>query len=185
MLNPVVYIGIVCILIVLTGAGLGMIQSPVLLWWWFNVFIAVYELYIVKKRHTLLAKDCPKDFWAEAVGPGFWKRAWLEYTCQSDRRYLDPNDAVYLIEFGNVIWVILLGVALAAGNPMGIAVVLLGQAYHCGVYFVSLIHSGNIHWARPEKTIGYLGISALWIIIPLLCVKWIFKGATLSSSSSH
>lgn len=147
-------------------------------WLWFNVFIAVYEVYIVWNRAQVGARACPVDFWTTPKPLGaFWMDAWREYSCQSDRRYLDPRDFVFWIEFGNVLWVVLLAAALVSANsvgsakPLWIGVVLILQAYHCLIYFITLYHSQKYTFLNPFKAWFYLAISALWIIIPLVCIR--------------
>lgn len=142
-------------------------------WLWFNLFIAVYEIYIVWNRTTVGARACPPAFWTTPRGENgeFWMDAWREYSCQSDRRYLDPHDFVFWIEFGNVIWVILLAAALATGKALWIGIVLILQAYHCLIYFITLYHSQKYTFIHPFKAWTYLTISALWIIIPIICIR--------------
>ncbi len=144
------------------------ISGVLFAWLWFNLWIAIYEIYIVYQRKTLTKEKCHPGFWSkDTTWNTFWKDAWNEYTCYSDTRYLNPNDFVFIIELINAILVILLWFALASSNPAWIYILLLIQAYHCCIYFISLWHNQKINHAYPIKLYGYLAISALWIIIPI------------------
>ena len=164
-------IGIIVSTWALTTTMPSVVYPWVLAWLWFNVFIAIYEVYIVWNRALFHPSKCPVDFWGTTIRQDLWMNAWHEYSCQSDRRYLDPSDFVFWIEFGNVVWVILLAAALWSGKALWIGVVLILQAYHCFLYFITLYHSKKYTFINPIKAWVYLCISALWIIIPLVCIR--------------
>jgi len=140
-------------------------------WLWFNVWIAIYEIYIVFHRKELTREKCRPGFWQREAGSywGFWKDAWNEYTCYADERYLEPDNFVFLIEFINAVLIVCLWVALMAQSSAWVYILLLIQAYHCGIYFISLLHSlQHINTEYPIKTTAYLLISALWLFVPLV-----------------
>lgn len=170
---PLTYLLLHIILIFLTGV-IAYVSSifaglPIVLfvWLWFNLFIALYEFYIVYNRKHFDHMSCPKDFWQEEVENGFWFRSWLEYTCYSDTRYLDPQDPVFFVEALNGIIVILMLIAALFGAYNTVLYLLILQAANCIFYFVSLYKSKKTNWKYPYKTTGYLLISSLWIFVPL------------------
>lgn len=168
---PLTYLGIVGFVILLSGSLLYRGVRPFLFTWlWFNLFIAIYEIYIVAQKDKFTPKQCPNDFWNEPVQDGFWLKAWHEYSCFSDRRYLSPSDFVFWIEFGNAVLVILLWMAYLLNQTTLLTILLILQAYHCGIYFLSLIQSKKYVQILPWKRNLYLGISSLWIIVPIICV---------------
>jgi hypothetical protein len=175
--NPFIHVGLVVAAISLSGllaaAAVGTVLNPwVFGWLWFNLFIVVYEIYIVFYRRAHFdAEKCPRDFWKEPVGRDFWFKAWQEYTCFSDRRYLEAGDFVFWLEFGNVVIVALLAMAYVANSGRMMMVVLFVQAYHALIYFLTLYHSKKYSWMHPTKAVAYLFISAVWIIIPALCIR--------------
>lgn len=137
-------------------------------WLWFNLWIAIYEIYIVYQRKQLTKDKCQPGFWKKEHNIGtFWKDAWNEYTCYSDMRYLNPNDFVFIIELINAILILMMWILLAFNNIAWIYIILIIQAYHCGIYFISLWHSKKINTDYTWKWIVYLCISALWIILPI------------------
>jgi hypothetical protein len=166
---PLIYLSLIGLIIVLSGILVYPGTSPLLFaWLWFNLFIAIYEFYVVAQKDKFNPKECPKDFWKEPVQEGFWLKAWHEYSCFSDRRYLSPTDFVFWIEFGNAILVILLGIVYLFQIPVLLQHLLILQAYHCGIYFLSLIQSKKYEQKVPWKRNLYLSISSLWIIVPLI-----------------
>lgn len=173
--SPFFYVGVTVLAIALSGwlvvSFVGTAYPWVFAWIWFNLFIAVYELYVIWHRHRFSPERCPRDFWNEPVERGFWFKAWQEYTCYSDRRYLDPKDFVFWLEFGNVVFVVLLIVAYMANSALFLGVVLVAQAYHCLLYFLSLYHSKKYTVMHPMKATTYLLISAIWFIIPMVCIR--------------
>ena len=169
-MNPLLYILITVILISVSGILLAPKTNNILFaWLWFNVFIAIYEFYIVWKRNEMVMyKDIGEnmDFWNTSSTDYFWRDAWGEYSYNSDRRYLEPTDFVYWIEFGNAIIVLLLWMAFISNNMLLVKVLLVIQAYHCGIYFLSWYYTyGNTRFSNLQEI--YLGISALWIICPV------------------
>lgn len=146
--------------------------SPYLFaWLWFNLAIALYEIYIVFHRRELTRKKCTNGFWSrDSNYRGFWKDAWNEYTCYSDERYLDPDNFVFIIEFMNAILVICLLIAFMVQSKAWIYLLLAIQAYHCSIYFISLLHSRKTNTTYPMKTASYLLISALWIFVPIVLI---------------
>ena len=182
-MSPFLYLLLTAIIIILTGYAVWrasnfsatMPVAPMLLfaWLWFNLFIAAYEFYIVYKRRSLAEQECPRDFWGtptSADAADFWLRAWLEYTCYSDTRYLDPNDTVFYIEGLNAILVVLMWGALLTGSYPLLMYLLILQAANCVFYFVSLYKSGKINAASPTKLTLYLLMSSLWVFAPLYLV---------------
>jgi len=168
---PLTYLSLVGIIIILSGVIVYPSTSPLLFaWLWFNLFIMIYEFYVVAQKDKFNPSKCPNDFWNEPVQDGFWLKAWHEYSCFSDRRYLSPTDFVFWIEFGNAIIVIFLWLAYLFQIPILIQMLLIIQAYHCGIYFLSLIQSKKYIQKVPWKRNLYLGISSLWIIIPIFCL---------------
>jgi len=140
-------------------------------WLWFNLWIAVYEIYIVYYRKELTKNKCNSGFWSRENNLfDFWKDAWNEYTCYSDTRYLNHNDFVFIIEFMNALLVICLFIAFIINSKYWIHLLLIIQAYHCSIYFISLLHSKKINTLYPIKTTSYLLISALWIFVPLVLI---------------
>jgi hypothetical protein len=165
-----------------------VVEAPWLFaWLWFNLFIAVYEFYVVAQWRYL--KHCPRDFWKEPVENdsaesekygGFWLKAWAEYACEADRRYLADTSGrpnfVYWIEFGNAIWVVLLWIAFLMQQWSLVGILLILQAYHCGIYFLSWAYDrrayGEGFKGLSYKAYAYLALSALWIVIPVLLYLW-------------
>jgi uncharacterized membrane protein YuzA (DUF378 family) len=165
--------------IFITGFIVGLIIKPshalLFAWIWFNLFIALYETYVFIKRKELEAKkmDCNKtNFWKEPVSDSFWLDAWAEYACVADERYFNPLDFVYWIEIGNAVLVVLMLFTAVLGWTNALYVLVALQAYHCFMYFATFVHEKRNHistfWKDAElKSSIYLGISALWIIIPV------------------
>lgn len=138
-------------------------------WLWFNLWIAIYEIYIVFYRKELTKQRCQPGFWSRETNfLSFWKEAWNEYTCYSDERYLDSSDFVFVIEFLNALMILGLWVAFFYRHVAALYILLAIQAYHCGIYFMSLYHSRKTNVEYPWKTFSYLMISAAWVIFPLL-----------------
>lgn len=176
-MSPFLYLLLTAIIIILTGSAVWRASNfsatvPVLLfaWLWFNLFVAAYEFYIVYKRRTLAEQSCPQDFWGTPDAPDFWLRAWLEYTCYSDTRYLDPDDPVFYIEGLNAVLVVLMWGALLTGSYELLVFLLILQAANCVFYFVSLYKSGKTNTASPTKLTLYLLMSSLWVFAPLYLV---------------
>ena len=170
-MNPWIVFITACVGMIISGIGMAPyvpISPWVFGWLWFNVWIAIYEIYIVVYRSELTEKKCEPGFWSrETSFRSFWKDAWNEYTCYADERYLNPNDFVFLLEFMNALLILGLIVAVYFNLPGWIPMILLLQAYHCGIYFISLVHSKKTNTQHPLKTLIYLSISALWFIVPL------------------
>lgn len=180
-MNPFIILAAALALIFLSGHELYKYTdiNPVLFGWlWFNLWIAIYEIYIVYNKRNLTPEACgaSESFWTRDSGPlRFWKEAWNEYACEADHRYLDPHDFVFIIEAINAVIVAALIYAIYAKSaPITIAALLLLQAYHCGIYFVSWAHSGA--YKISTKSVAYLLISAIWIFFPvyiLLCKEYL------------
>jgi len=175
---PLTYLLLHIILIFLTGI-IAYISSifaglPIVLfvWLWFNLFIALYEFYIVYNRKRFADMTCPKNFWQEEVEveSDFLFRGWLEYTCYSDTRYLDPHDPVFFVEALNGIIVILMLIAALFGAYNTVIYLLILQAANCIFYFISLYKSEKTNWMYPYKTTGYLLMSSLWVFVPLYII---------------
>lgn len=173
LLPPLLILGITGIMILLSGwlvyASWTTVPPLLFGWLWFNLWIAIYEMYIVYCRKQLTKEKCQPGFWSKMNSfQIFWKDAWNEYTCFSDTRYLEPYDFVFVIELINAILVLMMWFLLITKQMKGIYLLLLIQAYHCGIYFISLWYSQKINRLVPWKTWLYLWISALWILIPLM-----------------
>ena len=172
LLSPFLILIITGIFIILSGllvyASWTTVHPFLFGWLWFNLWIAIYEMYIVYRRKQLTDEKCQPGFWSKSSSPWtFWKDAWNEYTCFSDTRYLDPNDFVFVIELINAILVLMMWFLFITNQINSIYPLLILQAYHCGIYFVSLWYSKKINSMYPIKLYSYLLISALWIIIPI------------------
>lgn len=127
-------------------------------WLYFNVFISIYEIYIISIRYNL-NKDCKSDFWKEEDDGQLFKKAWEEYACVVDERYFSPNNYVFKFELINVILTIL----MFTTNPKMIKVLLFLQFLNCVCYFSTLSSKSN-----TMKSHLYRGISALWLVIPVI-----------------
>lgn len=147
-------------------------------WIWFNIWIAIYETYIVlyraqMKKYENLCENRP--FWTTDSANKFWLTAWAEYTCHADKRYFDPNNLVFWIELGNAIIVFLLLILLFLGtlNNKLLIYILIIQAYHCFIYFLTwwkAKQDGDMHLKISFKTYAYLLLSAVWIVIPIILI---------------
>lgn len=172
-MQPLYLLSFVALILLLSGIYLynylfSSLSIVLFAWLWFNFWIAIYEIYIVYQRKQLSKNKCLSGFWSKETDLlTFWKDAWNEYTCYSDTRYLNPNDFVFVIEFINAFLVLLLWFSVANANPLWIYNLLMIQAYHCCIYFISLWHSKKINNIYPIKLYSYLAISALWIVIPI------------------
>ena len=173
---PFFYLLLTTIIILVTGFivwKLSIFHSGnviVFAWLWFNLFIALYEFYVIYHRRHMAKQDCPQDFWGTPVSGDFWLKAWLEYTCYSDKRYLDPNDTVFYIEGFNAILVVLMWVAILMGSYPLLMYLLIIQAANCLLYFVSLYVSRKISLASPKKLALYLLMSSMWFFVPLYII---------------
>jgi len=159
--------------IIVSGISVGYVSGSGSLlfgWLWFNLFIAIYEFYIVYNRDKFHKFKCPVNYWQEQVsldsksGFNFWLNTWHEYTCQSDLRYLNPSSYVFYIELTNAILVVLLWIAFLTSGP--VFKLLWSQLLVCTLYFLTLTRK-NLKTPISAKTIIYLLISSLWIIVPL------------------
>jgi hypothetical protein len=187
-MNASIYILFVAIFIVLSGiVAYKFIKPsihPLLFGWiWFNIWIAIYETYIVVNRDTIkkYGANCEnKDFWESNTKDNFWLRAWAEYACFADRRYFDPNNIVFWIELGNAIIVVILLLVylLGYGNTNILIYVLIIQAYHCFIYFLTWMwENQKVNSIEGYRKYIYLLISAVWIIVPIIIV-FIYKTNT-------
>lgn len=140
-------------------------------WIWFNIWIAIYETYIVIYRSQMkqYEESCDRSqFWANG-GDKFWLRAWAEYACFADKRYFDPTNLVFWIELGNAIIVAILILLLIMGWNKALLYMLVIQAYHCFIYFLTWWKERNNSIQNSKKYI-YLLLSAVWLIVPILLV---------------
>lgn len=153
--------------------------NPILFGWiWFNIWIGLYETYMVINRTRLATynENCDKKtFWSEDnrdKSRPFWLDAWSDYACYADDRYYKPNQLVHWIELGNAIIVAILIICILAGFNKMLIVILVIQAYHCFIYFLTLWHYRleNKNKNTNYKTILYLILSAIWIIIPIIII---------------
>ncbi len=149
-------------------------MTSVLLFLWIvlNVFISIYELYIIAIRKNL-TPTCKSNFWSTPIDPNsnFFKAAWEEYACKVDNRYFDPVNFVFCFEFLNVIFTFVLVYLLLNKNWSHIRTVLLLQFVNAVCYFVTIDNLGvqngkNSHHAGLK--IMYKSISALWLVVPAL-----------------
>lgn len=159
---------------------------PILFGWiWFNIWIAIYETYIVlyRSRMRQYEDSCEKrKFWSRgdgaAIGDSFWLRAWAEYACFADKRYFDPNNLVFWIELGNAIIVGVLVLLLIMGWNTAVLYMLLIQAYHCFIYFLTWWkenRTDNNISVEGEKKYMYLLLSAVWLILPVVVIFVLLK----------
>ncbi len=139
-------------------------------WLWFNIFIAMYEFYVIYNRRYFASLTCPSDFWKEPINNNFWLKAWHEYTCYSDTRYLNPSDTVFLVEGLNGVLVVLQWIAFLSGSYSILMYLLILQAANCLFYFVSLYKSRKTNVSSPFKAMIYLMISSLWLVVPIYVV---------------
>lgn len=135
-------------------------------WFVFNLFISLYEVYIIQNRYYLNKNHCDDDFWRGSVNrKTLLKDYWNEYACQTDERYFNTDSYVYILEGLNVFFTILLGFAILKNKY--IKEVLLLQFLNAVFYFVSLSKGNN-----SDKDITYKTISSLWLIIPVILIKY-------------
>lgn len=150
-------------------------------WIWFNVFIAIYETYVVifsrSKLPAQLHKCEERPFWSgNSRKNEVLLNAWVDYACHADRRYFETSNFVHWVEFGNALIVLLLVLAFIGKVMWLVYLLLLVQAYHCFIYFLSLIHYQSNEGKRVNvnvnryKEVIYLLISALWVIIPIALI---------------
>lgn len=139
-------------------------------WLWFNLFIAIYEFYIVYNRNKFESLECEKDFWSQSIKieDNFWLRAWHEYTCYSDTRYLEPTNPVFMIEATNAVIVMFLWIALITRSRYALFALLVIQILCCLLYFITLYISRKTNVRYPKKAFVYLAISSLWVFAPLV-----------------
>lgn len=137
----------------------------ILKWWLiFNVFISLYEIYIIKTRHAIKDKYCIKNFWTVPFTYKDIDRLqayWIEYACKVDNRYFKSSSYVYYFEAINVVTTIV-AIILYYYNPKYISIPILFQMLNCFMYFYTI----------PKQKyeyidIIYLAISSLWIFVPL------------------
>jgi hypothetical protein len=169
---PLVYLTFIVTLIIASGYviyNLFNIQNPWLFGWlWFNLFIAIFEFYVVYHKNKFSEGKCPRDYWREHVDQDFWLKTWHEYTCQSDRRYLDKHSFVFNIELTNAVLVVLLWICYILGFAPGVVALLLIQIWVCVYYFLTLpLNRRDINTENPIKTVSYLFISSWWIFVPV------------------
>ncbi len=154
----------------------GLFVSNTLLygWIWFNVFIAIYEVYIYAKRNALSTTHCSQDFWNTLIeAPDVPFRAWEECACVADHRYVDPDSYVYLFELLNVALAVTLCFAWFNNKYKLIRHSLIAQALVCIIYFITLYQKNSFTRRRLSiKHWSYWSISALWIIIPLALITY-------------
>lgn len=166
---PLFYLTVLFVLIVLSGM---LINNTLLFGWlWFNLFIAIYEFYIVYHKNKFSQEKCPLDYWKEHVDNDFWLKSWHEYSCQSDTRYLDKTNYVFNIELTNAIIIVLLWIAYLMNYKQLLIILLILQAVVCIFYFITLFtQSQYINKENKNKLISYLFISSWWIIVPVYIV---------------
>jgi hypothetical protein len=140
--------------------------NMIILKWWliFNVFISLYEIYIIKTREIVKDKYCVKNFWTVPFKFKDINRLqayWIEYACKVDNRYFNKNSYVYYFEAINVITTVA-AIILYFYNLDYISFPIFFQMINCCMYFYT-IPSQKYDYID----IVYLSISALWILIPL------------------
>jgi hypothetical protein len=167
-MTPVYYLLNIIIFIIVSGYSVIKLFniSNILLfaWLWFNLFIAIYEIYIVYHRNKFNKVNCPTHYWKNTIKDTFWLDTWHEYTCNSDKRYLTPSSYVFHIELLNAILVILLWLCYIIHFVPGMLFLLIMQGYVCFIYFITL--KNNILYHHTYKLLIYLFISSWWIIVP-------------------
>ena len=137
----------------------------ILKWWLvFNVFISLYEIYIINTRNVVKPYYCLKNFWTTPLKFKEIDRLqayWIEYACKVDNRYFNSNSYVYWFEALNVVTTIL-AIIFYNYNSQYVMYAIFLQMLNCCAYFYTI----------PQQKydyidIVYLSISAIWILIPL------------------
>lgn len=141
---------------------LGMIcKSAICTWFYLNVVVSIYELYIIYNRQKLKKSDCEDSFWeGESEPKNLARDYWNDYACKTDERYFENNNYVFIFEGLNVVATILLGLAIIKNKFIG--EVLTFQFLNAAFYFVTLKEkSGKLNYI-------YKSISAIWLAFPTL-----------------
>lgn len=127
-------------------------------WIYFNIFISLYEMYIILTRKKLNKNNCSDGFWNEEDDGVLFHKAWQEYACKTDERYFDKSNYVFIFEFINVVLTLLMLVNMKYVRPL-----LLLQLLNCSVYFTTLTSDNNTYLGHT-----YRAISALWLVVPAI-----------------
>ena len=142
-------------------------------WLIFNVFISLYEIYIIKTRHVIKKYYCVRNFWRTPLK--FSKHIdrlqayWIEYACKVDNRYFNSDSYVYWFEANNVITTVL-AIILYYNSSSYLVYAIVLQMLNCCMYFYT-IPSQKYDYID----ILYLGISAVWIVLPLYIIYSLMK----------
>jgi hypothetical protein len=138
-------------------------KSALCTWFLFNVFISIYEVYIIYNRNKLTTQECSDDFWDKESNPKtMFKDYWNEYSCKTDDRYFNNKNYVFYMEALNIVFTILLGYAMVYKKKL-IKSILILQFINAVVYF-STLKSVDL------KDSVYRSISCLWLVIPVILI---------------
>jgi hypothetical protein len=116
--------------------------------WWIvlNIIVSCYELYGYANRHDL--------------DKNIILKGWKEYAIRADPRYIE-NHYVWYFELMNVF--------NTACFIVNYRLALLLQIICTIGYFITFMLDKQIkHRALTVRKIAYLGISSLWIFVPLI-----------------
>lgn len=171
-MNRLLKLIVICIMIalILLIASIRVLkkrQKYIFVWFYFNVLISLYEIYIILVRNNIDSRYCETEFWDKENKRELFLEYWNEYSCKTDYRYFDKNNYVYILESLNVFFTILLGLTLYIKNLEKFQTqVLFLQFLNAVVYFGTL--KGYRDGQKPFQDHIYRGISSLWLVIPVL-----------------
>jgi len=137
-------------------------------WLGVTLFTILYVSYMIINKNHVVNYSCSNDYWNKKdyqFNGNFLLETYGEYKCGSDLRYNDPNSIVYYNELINI----LLSTALlfTVGNVPIFKDILVLQAINTLSYFGTYINYLFHHIIKTPNYI-YLGISALYFIIPFV-----------------
>ncbi len=136
-------------------------------WLGTTLFTTIYVSYMILNKNHVVNYSCKNNYWGRndySLNGYFLLESYGEYKCGSDLRYDDHNSIVYYNELINI----LLSSALlfTVGNTTIFKDVLFLQAVNTISYFATLNDYSNM----DLRKIIYLGISALWIVVPFMLI---------------
>lgn len=164
---PHTIIFIVLILIAVISRTTKPSKVSGLLWLWiiFGVFISLYEFFIICNRQKV--KPIQRYWSNDAYQPfqtAVWMDGWREYSTGVDKRYFEAQNPVYVFEGINAfVGVCLLVFLVCCSNNRIFKALLVLQAFNTMLYFFTIPKVQP----KAKHQFIYLGISALWIAIPL------------------
>jgi hypothetical protein len=141
-----------------------------LIWIWFifNIFIGLYEIYCYKNRDKLNLNNIPK--WNSSI-----IASWNEY-CRVDPRYV-YKEYVWYFELLNAFYAFILIFILIFYKKLKLVkYILLLEIISCSLYFITLffeflfdknIRNNILENSTIQNRILYYGISSIWIIVPV------------------